>query len=247
MTIKAALFFTLLTLAQHAVLCAQTAAVQKVQSVWDGVYTTDQAARGKNFYDTSCATCHGDTLGGRNGRALAGPRFFQDWGEDSLSSLFNIISTTMPRGEPHSLDEGAYLDIVAYILQKNEYPAGAADLTADRVDEVRVLRKEGPGPVPNFALVTLVGCLIEPSENLWVLASGSEPVRTRNPDASTGVERQRSELTPLGPQRFELMDVYSSGLSHRGHRMEVKGLLIRGTPNRLNVTAMQMLADRCDQ
>jgi hypothetical protein len=118
-------------------------------------------------------------------------------------------------------------------------------LTADRVNQVRVLRKEGPGPVPNFALVTVVGCLIEPSENLWVLTNGSEPIRTRNPDASDGAERQRSELTPSGPERFELMSVYTSGLSHRGHKMEVKGLLIRGTPNKLNVTAMQMLADRC--
>jgi hypothetical protein len=29
--------------------------------------------------------------------------------------------------------------------------------------------------------------------------------------------------------------------------MEVKGLLIRGAPDRLNVTSMQMLADRCER
>jgi mono/diheme cytochrome c family protein len=215
-------------------------------TVWDGVYTAAQAARGKTAYDASCASCHGETLAGRNGRALAGPRFFQDWGEDSLNSLFNIIVTTMPRGEPHSLDEGTYVDITAYILEKNEYPAGATELTADRVEAVRVIRKDGPGPVPNFALVTVVGCLVEPSADLWVLRNSCEPVRTRNPDASQGAERERSEATPLGTQSFELMDIYQQGLAHRGHKMEVKGLLIRGVPNRVNITAMQMIGDRCE-
>lgn len=244
MNTKAALIALGSVLATAISVSAQTT---QPQSVWDGIYTTDQAARGKGFYDTSCAGCHGATLAGRNGnRALAGPRFFEDWGEDSLGTLYGVMARTMPRGKPNSLDPGAYLDIVAYLLQKNDYPPGASELTADRVDAIRVTRKEGPGPVPNFALIAIVGCLNEPSPNLWLLKSASEPVRTRNPAASEGNERQQLERTPLGTESFELMDIYQQGVAHRGHKMAVKGLLIRGAPNKINITAIQMLSDRCE-
>jgi len=224
-----------------------SAQTTRTQTVWDGVYTADQAARGKGFYDANCGGCHGPTLGGRNGnRALAGPRFFEDWGEDSLGTLYAVMARTMPRGKPNSLEPGTYVDIVAYILQKNDYPAGTGELTADRIAAIRVSRKEGPGPVPNFALIATSGCLSEPSPNVWVLQRASAPVRTRNPAASEAADRQQVDATPLGTESFELMDIYQQGVAHRGHRMEVKGLLIRGTPNKINITSIQMLSDRCE-
>ena len=213
-------------------------------SVWEGVYTSAQAARGKEAYERHCSGCHKSDLTGANGRALVGPRFWQDWGEDSLGSLSHITRTSMPRGAAASLDESVYLDIVAYILERNGYPAGADELTTERVDRVWVTRREGPGPVPNFALVRVVGCL-ERSADTWTLRAASEPIRTRNPDASVDAERAAIDVTPLGGSTFELMDVYSSGEARIGHRIEVKGLLIRGSPDRVNVTSVRTIAEAC--
>jgi quinoprotein glucose dehydrogenase len=216
------------------------------RSVWDGVYTAVQAARGREAYEARCSSCHRADLSGGSARALDGPRFWQDWGEDSLYSLYALTKTTMPRNAA-TLPDAMYLDIVAYILQMNGYPPGARELSNDNIASVRVLRKEGPGPVPNFALVTVVGCLVRSANGVWSLTNSTEPIRTRNPDPSTAVERERSVSAGLGGQTFELMDVYQAGNGHEGHKMEIKGLLIRGVVDRVNITGIQMLAPDCSR
>jgi S-disulfanyl-L-cysteine oxidoreductase SoxD len=218
------------------------------RSVWSGVYTAGQAERGREAYEASCARCHGADLQGRaDNRALIGDRFWQDWGEDSLATLFGVVQKTMPRGASGSLAEPVYLDILAYILKKNDYPEGARERDAVNFHGVRVIRKEGPGPVPNFSLVWVVGCLIEESKDHWVLTSASEPLKTRNPAVSEGAERERSAAAALGAHRFDLME-NNGRPSLAGRKLEVKGLLIRGTrerPDKLNVTSMQPLTDTC--
>jgi S-disulfanyl-L-cysteine oxidoreductase SoxD len=225
---------------------AQARDASRALSVWDGVYTSDQAARGRQAYDASCSSCHGTDLAGRrDNRALAGSRFWEDWGEDSLGTFFAVVRKTMPRGASGSLAEPVYFDIVAYVLQKNGYPGGDRELTAASVDAVRVTRKEGPGPVPNFSLVWVVGCLTEESRDAWVLTAASEPVKTRNPEASEGAERDRSSATPFGPHTFGLMDVATKGTANAGKKVEAKGLLIRGTRDKLNLTSIQPLPGAC--
>ena len=100
-------------------------------TVWDGVYTAGQAARGKAVYDSHCAACHGSDLSGSSeARPLAGERFMQDWREDNVSSLFTRIQRLMPFDEPATLSDAAYLDSVAYILEFNGFPAGSRELRA---------------------------------------------------------------------------------------------------------------------
>lgn len=213
-------------------------------SVWEGVYTPEQAARGREAYEASCSRCHLEDLTGASGRPLVGSRFWQDWGEDTLQSLSNVTRATMPQGAAGSLSDSAYFDIVAYILERNGYPAGREDLTAGRVERIRVVGKEGRGPVPNFALVTVVGCLQHP-KGVWTLGRGSEPARTRNPESSSGSDREAVDAMPLGPHTFELMDVHSLGDGRENHKVEVRGLLIRGLPDRVNVTALRTIAAVC--
>ena len=124
-----------------------------------------------------------EDLSGGEARPLVGTRFWEAWGEDSLGSLLDLISTTMPRTEPGSLSQQAYLDIVAYILQKNDYPPGRDELTVDRIETIRVTRKEGPGPVPNFAMVSVVGCLSQQTRGAWVLTGGSDAGTDQKPGA----------------------------------------------------------------
>ena len=39
-----------------------TQTTQTTKSVWNGVYTSEQAARGTELYRGKCAECHGDDL-----------------------------------------------------------------------------------------------------------------------------------------------------------------------------------------
>jgi mono/diheme cytochrome c family protein len=217
-----------------------------VTTVWDGVFTSEQAASGSEAYQKNCVACHSPDLKSGPARVLVGDTFWQDWGEDRLSSLFNVIVNTMPYDKPHSLDESTYADILAFILQENGFPAGSQRLTSSSVAEIEVVRKSGSGPVPNFSLVSVVGCLTRQSNTTWMLTDASEPVRTRNPDSSTGEERSRATGIARAGNSFELMAAESAVARQEGHRAEVKGLLIRGSPDKINTTSIQALSDRCD-
>ena len=69
------------------------------------------------------------------------------------------MATRMPREPLTTLPTPVYLDILAFILQFNGYPAGAQELTVERLKAVRFVDKVGPQPLPNLALVRVVGCL----------------------------------------------------------------------------------------
>ena len=133
-------------------------------TVWDGVYTSDQAARGRDVYVSHCSSCHLADLGGSaEARPLVGDGFMLDWREDNLNSLFNRVRTLMPFDDPATLEDVAYLDSIAYILQANEFPAGSRELTVEGLADIQIQSREGPGLVPSFALVRVVGCLARPA------------------------------------------------------------------------------------
>src|SRR5262245_40430317 len=93
--------------------------------VWQGVFTTAQAERGKTTYNSSCLRCHGDKLQGNTAPALSGDRFFTTWGGEPIATLFAKIRDTMPPNFGTSIDDQVKLDIVTYILQTNGYPSGS--------------------------------------------------------------------------------------------------------------------------
>ena len=108
------------------------AAASSSGSVWDGVFTEDQAARGKSTYEQECAACHlDDLLGDGIAPALTGAAFHFRWGELSVADMRAAIRTTMPQGAPASLSAQAYVDIISYILQANDLPAGDSELPTD--------------------------------------------------------------------------------------------------------------------
>jgi len=108
-------------------------AQQRPKNLRDGVYTADQALRGKSGYDGVCARCHGVPLTGSqgNGPTLKGPAFLAHWDKDTLGSLYTKIRDTMPAGEPGTLTDEVKLQILAYVLQQNSFPAGSAELPGD--------------------------------------------------------------------------------------------------------------------
>jgi mono/diheme cytochrome c family protein len=103
-----------------------------MHSVWDGIYTADQAARGKEQFDNHCAKCHGATLAGAEmAPALSGASFLDNWNGIPVGDLVERIRTTMPGDNPGSLGRKTVTDIVSYILSVNQIPAGAAELPGD--------------------------------------------------------------------------------------------------------------------
>jgi mono/diheme cytochrome c family protein len=103
---------------------------QKARTLWDGVYTEAQAARGKEAYMKACAECHMPDLAGHEyAGALAGFGFQLKWEDASLAEVYGRIRS-MPLGRGGTLPGQEYLDITSYVLQANGYPAGARELDA---------------------------------------------------------------------------------------------------------------------
>ena len=106
---------------------------QQARTARDGVYTAAQAKRGEAIYQVRCVMCHGATLAGEAGPPLAGQSFLATWNTLPLSDLFDKIHDTMPADAPGTLEAPQAADLVAYILQANQFPAGQAVLAANDV------------------------------------------------------------------------------------------------------------------
>ena len=105
------------------------------KTVWDGVYTADQAARGQALYKAHCGYCHRDDLIGGGSEAgapaLKGPIFTIRWRDQPIADMFVTIGTTMPQNKPDSLTPQVVIDIVSFLLKSNNMPPGSAELPAD--------------------------------------------------------------------------------------------------------------------
>ena len=158
----------------------------------------------------------------------------------------------MPSDAPGSLTDRVYLDIVTYLLEASGFPAGASELRLDPelLASILVVGKRGPGgPVPNFSLVQVIGCLTQNAGNAWMLTRSTEPVRARNSGDSQPTDVKPLDAKPLGTLVFRLLDFPSVGRSARpGYKVQAKGFLIR-QPNddRLNLTSLQVVGETCDR
>lgn len=100
------------------------------RSVWDGVYTEEQAKRGEPLYHKECAPCHGDALtGGESAPPLTGGAFLSNWNGLTLGDLFDRIRKTMPQNTPGKLTRQQNADVLAFALSANKFPAGKTELS----------------------------------------------------------------------------------------------------------------------
>jgi S-disulfanyl-L-cysteine oxidoreductase SoxD len=245
---------------------------QSTKSVADGVYTDVQARRGAAAYDSACGRCHRGDLGGGDGPALKDDRFNRTFAGQDLKHLYTRIATTMPRGAPGSMADSVYLDILAYIVRENGFPAGPQDLSLDHLAgvEVQPTRAKPLPPVGDFSYVEVAGCLSAAGDGIWMLTNASDPVavaapqyasgqenvvsgfsRTDNPDAvsgfSTAVALGEAVSRTPGTRSFRLLDAMAYGPERFvGHTMHVRGLLIRlPAEHRMTVSEMRSLATTC--
>ena len=106
-----------------------TVSAQQAKSQWDGVYTQEQAKRGEGLYSQYCSSCHGpDLAGGEMAPGLTGGEFSSNWNDLSLGELFERMRISMPQNAPGSLSRQQDDDILAFVLFKSNFPAGATEL-----------------------------------------------------------------------------------------------------------------------
>jgi mono/diheme cytochrome c family protein len=228
---------------------------QAPRTVLDGVYTQPQALRGEVEYGSHCAQCHSADLDGAGAApTLHALDFLDRWRDDHLSTLFLFIRTNMPEapasGGPGSLSQEQYLDIISYILSKNDFPAGATELKAADLDTTLLVGPDGPQPLPSGATVRVVGCLAH-SGDAWTLFRASAPARARKADSTDAAELALSAHGAPGTLEFKLPNLDEDRKAADlepliAKRVQVKGVLNgQGASARVSVLSFNGLGADC--
>lgn len=126
---------------------------QSSSTVWDGVFTQEQAGRGQGLYHQNCASCHGEALtGGDEVPPLAGSQFLANWNGLTLGDLFERVRVSMPQNNPGHLSRQVNADILSYMLSVNGFPSGPMELSHETevlkqilIESVRPDRPTSPG------------------------------------------------------------------------------------------------------
>jgi len=219
-----------------------TPAAPQAKTVWDGVYTEQQAARGAASFAASCTRCHSaEPNAGEEGKALAGEAFWQSFRESTVDHLLDFVSKNMPNGAGGTLSANTYADLVAFILSRNSLPAGPTELTPESAAGVQIIAKTGPGQLPSGTLVRMIGCLARKEGGGWILNNATAPERP-NPAANAS-----DPTRPLGTGSIQLMFLITPLDPYVGHRLRVQGLLMgEGGVNGINVSQTESVAASCN-
>jgi len=96
-------------------------------------YTEDQFERGEVLYQKECALCHGLELDDGAAPAIVGSTFRKTWSMlgANVAELYNRIATTMPPRQDNFLSEDQNLDILSYLLGRNNVLRGTEALRND--------------------------------------------------------------------------------------------------------------------
>ena len=98
------------------------------QTVKAGIYSKEQAERGKAVYDKICVACHTfkPSEKSKDNPDLGGDAFLTKWDQKTVHELATVIYTTMPNDGSAVITEEQTADVIAFILQQNNFPAGSA-------------------------------------------------------------------------------------------------------------------------
>ena len=220
-----------------------------IVTIWDGVYTTAQAERGKATFDLSCSRCHNSDLSGSDrGPTLVGDKFLANWLDGNLEALFSFIRDQMPQGSANIVNDAGKADVLAYMLQRNNYPTGKTELPPDtgKLEMVQILRKGATPGLQNLSFVQVVGCLEPGPGNRWVITNSSARPGSRERGVSAA-ELERAKTRALGKDTYALVSATPFEPANRkGHKVTAKGLLyLQPGDSRLNLTALETLANTC--
>lgn len=111
-----------------------SAGLEAQKTTNDGLYTKAQADGAKAQFDKICADCHPFTVAAKKKPKdvpLGDEPFFENWEGRSLDALMTTIALTMPNDGSAVVSDAEAVDLVAYILQQNGFPAGTTALTKE--------------------------------------------------------------------------------------------------------------------
>ena len=156
------------------------------RTVNDGVYTSEQAARGRAFFKEQCAICHDEALKGGLGPPLTGDDFIGVWGDTPLSAIVSKIQRTMPQDAPGTLNRQQAADLVSHILEVGKFPAGATELGSDEAalkditfpappPKAPTVAGQGPAFPPIGSLAQVMRGILFPSSNIIFNAQAQDP------------------------------------------------------------------------
>jgi mono/diheme cytochrome c family protein len=215
---------------------AQTSTPRR--TVWDGLYTEAQAARGQMAFGPNCAGCH--ALAAEGKAPLVGDPFWKSFAQKTVADLLEFVSANMPNGTPGSLTESTYQDLVALILKSNGFPAGTTELARNTTADVHIVPKDGSTELPANTLVRVVGCLARSGAD-WVVTSATTPERAERVGPG-GEDATRA----LGSRTMPLKFVLTRLDALAGSRVAVSGLLIGANgADGINVMTVNRVAQKC--
>jgi mono/diheme cytochrome c family protein len=218
------------------------------RTIWEGIYTQAQAETGAELMG-QCRGCHGGDFGGGQAPALRGTKWMDYWREDTLDSMFSLIKESMPPRAGSAMTESQALSVVAYILQANDLPAGDTPLSVGELPAIHIEGRNGPEPLPTYAVVQVVGCTAKGDGDTWNLVRTTVPVRARNSGRANDIEMKAAAAKILGGQTFQLQNLAMAGITsssmQEDHKVRVKGVLL---PNdHLGVNSLQEVSSSCGQ
>jgi hypothetical protein len=164
----------------------------------------------------------------------------------------------MPNGNASTVNDSRKADALAYILERNGFPTGEAELPTDtgKLEMVQILREGVEPGLLNLSFVQVVGCL-EPgpgaaadgtpgTSNRWVLTHSNARPGSRGRVVSAD-ELERARTRALGTATYTLVSATPfEPATRRGHKVAAKGLLyLQPGDERLNLTALETLTDTC--
>ena len=120
----------LLAVAPALMVTATLAVRAQNRTVWDGVYTDEQATRGEGLYAEHCVRCHGASLQG-NGelvKPLTGATFKSTWNGVPMGAMFDRVRLSMPQDKPGTMTRQQVADLLAFVLRENKFPSGKSEL-----------------------------------------------------------------------------------------------------------------------
>ena len=193
--------------------------------------------------------CHGARLEGSIGPELAGPGFLGVWSGQPLSDLFGKIDKTMPADAPGTLTPVQVAEIVAYMLQANQFPGGTTDLGTGEAALKQIslppsttgAAAVAPGPSPSFPATgnmnQVMRGILFPSSNVLFDVQTQDPGARLKPgaraEASTTTSRYGDVYEP-----WAVVDAAAISLA------EVGPLLM--TPGRRCENGKPVPVDRAD-
>ena len=107
-----------------------------------GPYTEAQAEDGHVKFNNNCAQCHGPKLDGALGPNLHDAKFQEIFAGKPVSNLRDFVYENMPQNAPKSLKDDELYPILAWILKKNNVPAGDKPLTKASADSAQFPKTE---------------------------------------------------------------------------------------------------------